>query len=73
MILTHNLDWLYEQLTDAKKNSRPYNTLLLEELEVLREDPGIKKGIFELYAQNRLPPVTGPRPSNCASCGKPLP
>lgn len=73
MILTHNLDRLYEQLQEAERNGWLHNKDLLKELEVLRSDSAITKQINDLYTQKRLPPVTGPMPSNCASCGKPLP
>ena len=73
MILTYNLDWLYGQLQEAREIGRPHNEALLKELEVLRSNVVITTSIRELMATNRLPPVTGPMPSNCASCGKPLP
>jgi hypothetical protein len=73
MILTHHLDRLDEQLQEAQRNHRPYNEALLQELDVLGKDAVITARISQLYAEKRLPPVTGPMPSNCTSCGKPLP
>jgi hypothetical protein len=73
IMLTHNLGWLYQQLQDSQKNHRPYNELLLQELNVLDNDLMIKTRISQLYEEKRLPPVTGPKPRNCASCGQPLP
>jgi hypothetical protein len=73
MILTHQLDFLYEQLGEAKRNNRHYNQELLQELDVLVADTVIKARIYQLYAEKRLPPAVGPMPSNCVNCGKPLP
>jgi len=73
MILTNNLDRLHGQLQEAKRDHRPYNEALLQELDVLQQDSVIKARIYQLYAEKRLPPVTGPMPSNCPCCGKPLP
>jgi hypothetical protein len=77
MSLSLQLETLYVQLKHAQENrNRPFNWMLLEELEVLRNDELIKNRLEDLYISNRLnrtPPVTGPLPSHCSSCGKPLP
>lgn len=73
MILTHQLDFLYEQQDEARRAARPYNESLLQELQVLRGDTVITARLYQLYAEKRLPPVLGPMPPNCVNCGKPLP
>lgn len=69
----YNVDLLREQLQVAQANGRRFNEALLNELDVLLGNEITKTGIYQLFTQSRLPPVTGPLPSHCTSCGKPLP
>lgn len=73
MTSRYNVDLLREQLQDAEKNDRHFNKALLKELDALLGNPVIVAGIYHILTESRLPPVTGPLPSNCTSCGKPLP
>lgn len=72
-VLTHHLDLLFDQLTMLTKGGYRHNEVLFQELAVLREDEVVKARIGQLYKEKRLPPVTGPAPNTCGSCGKPIP